>query len=211
MHISSVRSILSCESRDFVIFLEAIVNSKILFDASFCEIMGDKLFSLFFSLPTRIAMRSHLLNDIVRDWEQIQLPSEDTSAGLILSQEMPATAVNDSHSLHCTLLEDLVDEGDSGSSSRVHEHENFRIVSQQHVAIQTPWSRCTSPRAGRPVSTNGSHRSDSICICVFVCVFVSFSKRSNKLVFSQSSEKRVSISWALERDVCSVPTSRPAL
>ena len=61
----------------------------------FCEIMGNKLFSLFFSLPTRIAMRSHLLNDIVRDWEQIQLPSEDTSAGLILSQEMPATAVND--------------------------------------------------------------------------------------------------------------------
>ena len=35
-------------------------------------------------------------------------------------------------------LEDLVDEGDSQSSSRVHEHENFRLVLQLHAAIQTP-------------------------------------------------------------------------
>ena len=35
-------------------------------------------------------------------------------------------------------LEALVDEGDSRSSSRAHEHENFRLVSQRHVAIQTP-------------------------------------------------------------------------
>ena len=33
-------------------------------------------------------------------------------------------------------LEDLVDEGDSRSSSRAHEHENFRLVSQLHVAIR---------------------------------------------------------------------------
>ena len=33
-------------------------------------------------------------------------------------------------------LEDLVDEGGSRSSSRVHEHENFRLVSQLNVAIQ---------------------------------------------------------------------------
>ena len=38
-------------------------------------------------------------------------------------------------------LEDLVDEVDSRSSSRAHEHENFRLVSQLHVAIQTPCSR----------------------------------------------------------------------
>ena len=34
-------------------------------------------------------------------------------------------------------LEELVDEGDSRSSSRAHEHENFLLVSQLHVAIQT--------------------------------------------------------------------------
>ena len=39
-------------------------------------------------------------------------------------------------------LEDLVDEGDSRSSSRAHEHENFRLVSQLNVAIQILWSRC---------------------------------------------------------------------
>ena len=39
-------------------------------------------------------------------------------------------------------LEALVDEGDSRSSSPVREHGSFRIVSQLHVAIQTPWSRC---------------------------------------------------------------------
>ena len=49
-------------------FLEAIVNSfKILFDASLSQIMGIKVFYLFFSLPMTIGMRSHLLNDIVRD------------------------------------------------------------------------------------------------------------------------------------------------
>ena len=35
-------------------------------------------------------------------------------------------------------LEVLVDEGDSRSSSRVREHGSFRLVSQLHVAIQTP-------------------------------------------------------------------------
>ena len=33
-------------------------------------------------------------------------------------------------------LEELVDEGDSRSSSQFHEHESFRLVSQLHVAIQ---------------------------------------------------------------------------
>ena len=40
---------------------------KILFDASLSQIAGNKMFSLFFSLPMTIAMRSSLLNDIVRD------------------------------------------------------------------------------------------------------------------------------------------------
>ena len=78
------------------IFLEAIVNSfKILFDASLYQIMCNKVFYLFFSLPMTIVMRWLLLNDTVRDWEKIQFPSEDTSAGLILSQEMPTRAVDD--------------------------------------------------------------------------------------------------------------------
>ena len=34
-----------------------------------------------------IAMRSPLLNDKVRDWEKIQLPSVDATAGLILSSD----------------------------------------------------------------------------------------------------------------------------
>ena len=40
-------------------------------------------------------------------------------------------------------FEDLVDEGESRSSSRIREHENFRLVSQLHLASQTPWSRCS--------------------------------------------------------------------
>ena len=39
-------------------------------------------------------------------------------------------------------LEDLVDEGGSRSSSRAHEHENFRLASQLNVAIQIFQSRC---------------------------------------------------------------------
>ena len=44
----------------------------------------------------------------------------------------------------------------------------------------------------------------------FSSVSLSLSKRSTeKLIFSQPSKKRVSISWALERDICSVVTGRP--
>ena len=35
-------------------------------------------------------------------------------------------------------LEELVDEGDSRSSLGVRENGSFRLVSQLHVAIQTP-------------------------------------------------------------------------
>ena len=40
---------------------------KILFDASLSQIMGNNVFYLFFSLLKSIAMKSHLLIDIVRD------------------------------------------------------------------------------------------------------------------------------------------------
>ena len=39
---------------------------KTLFHTSLSQIMGDEVRSLFFSLPITIAMKSHLLNDIVR-------------------------------------------------------------------------------------------------------------------------------------------------
>ncbi len=51
--------------------------------------MGDKVFSLCFSLSMP------LLHDMVRDRENIKLPTVDTSAGFILSQKMPTSAVND--------------------------------------------------------------------------------------------------------------------
>ena len=109
-------------------------------------------------------------------------------------------------------LEELVDEGDSRSSSRVREHENFRLVSQLHVAIQTPWSRCLSPRAG---GIDVHQRVAPFWLdqhLRLLSVSLSLSKRStDKLVLSQPSEKCVSISWALERDVCSVSTGRAVL
>ena len=90
-------------------------------------------------------------------------------------------------------LEELVDEDDSRSSSRVREHGNFRLVSQLHVAIQTLKSMSISSRCVTSVS-------------------LSLSKRlTDKLVLSQPSKMRVSISWALERDVCSAITGRPVL
>ena len=52
----------------FRIFQEAIVNPfKMPLDASLSQIMGNMMVSLFFSLPISMAMRSSLLNDIVRD------------------------------------------------------------------------------------------------------------------------------------------------
>ena len=77
--------------------------------------------------------------------------------------------------------------GDSRSSSRTHEHENFRLVSQLHVAIQILWSQCP-PR--RTVRTNRlvvqSQRVSPFCHDLhlrFLSVSLSFFKRStNQLV-----------------------------
>ena len=50
------------------VVLEAIVNPfKTFLDASLSQTMGNKMFSLFFSLPITMAMMSPFLNDIVRD------------------------------------------------------------------------------------------------------------------------------------------------
>ena len=45
---------------------------------------------------------------------------------------------------HCFvyLVEEIVGEGGSRSSSQVHEHDSYQLVSQQNVAIQVFWSRC---------------------------------------------------------------------
>ena len=60
-------------------------------------------------------------------------------------------------------------------------------------------------RCGR-TSWLSTHNGSS----TFLSVSSSLSKRStNKLVFLQSGEERVSISWTLERDVCSVTTGLP--
>ena len=97
-------------------------------------------------------------------------------------------------------LEALVDEGDSRSSSRVREHGKFRLVSQLHVAIQTPWSRCLFPHVVwtncRLFTSNGSLRSSAS---------LSLSERStDKLILSQPSKKRVSISKGPKRMVTKV-------
>ena len=69
-------------------------------------------------------------------------------------------------------FEDLVDEGNSRSSSRAHEHENIQFHNcmwqSRHPEVDVYLFEL-----GRPVSTNGSHRSISICIYVFVCLCLS--------------------------------------
>ena len=81
----------------------------------------------------------------------------------------------------------------------LHEDENFQLVSQLRVAIQTRWSRCPSPRAA---GTSVHQRvACSISICVFVCVFVSLYPFNKQLGALAVKRWRVLISWALERDV----------
>ena len=50
------------------------------------------------------------------------------------------------HWLDVDLVEEIVGEGGSRSSSQVHEHDSYQLVSQQNVAIQAFWSRC-QPRS----------------------------------------------------------------
>ena len=67
---------------------------------------------------------------------------------------------------HCFVVdrpEDLVYEGDSRSSSRVHEHDSYQLVLHQNVAIRVFWSRC-QPRLTWALvifitANNGSLRS----------------------------------------------------
>ena len=212
------------------------------------------MLSLFFSLPMTIAMKSSFLNDIVRDGENIQLPSVeyvgwidflsrdahkcskkclDSNKEGILSIALKKLSRVTQIALHwpclessslifhlmgckhyfvADRLEDLVDEDDSRSSSRVHEHENFRLVSQLHVAIQTPWSRYLSPRAGgTSVHQRVAPFYLNLHLRLCLCLCLSLNVHNKQFGFLQSREKRVSISWALERDVCSVSPGHPVL
>ena len=78
------------------IFQETIVNPfKMPFDASLFQIMSLMIVSLFWSFPISMAMRTSLLNDIVRDWEKVQCILNGASAGFTFFQEMPASAIDD--------------------------------------------------------------------------------------------------------------------
>ena len=78
------------------IFQETIVNPlKIPLDASLSQIMENMMVFLFFSLPKSMAMRSHLLNDIILNWEKVQCTLNGVSAGFTFFQELPASAIND--------------------------------------------------------------------------------------------------------------------
>ena len=98
----------------------------------------------------------------------------------------------------------------------LHELTNTRIFGLFHDFMwQSRYSevnvhlveRCG--RTGWLSNHNGSPRPIMIYIYV-LSLSLSLSKRStNKLVFLQSRKKRVSISWALEWDVCSVTTGLP--
>ena len=88
--------------------------------------------------------------------------------------------------------------GQKISSSRVHEHENFRLVLQLHVAIQTPWSLCLSPRAGgtnvhqrvAPFSLD-LHLRLCLCLCLSLnvqqTIWYSCSLERNVLRFPEHS------------------------
>ena len=76
------------------------------------------------------------------------------------------------HYFDADRLEDLVDKGDSRSSSRVREHGNFRLVSQLHMAIQTTvksmstsssWVDCCPP-TGRSVLTRSASTFSSVSL-----------------------------------------------
>ena len=75
-------------------------------------------------------------------------------------------------------LEDLVDEGDSRSSSRAHEHENFRLVLQLQDTLKSmsTSSNCVDELVGCPITTGLTVLSRSASTSLSVSLY--FSKLS---------------------------------
>ena len=97
IHFASVRSVLFCESRNFKIFLKAIVNSfQFLFETSPPRIMGHEMLFLCISFAVPSTTRSPLLDDVVLDWESIQSPLVKKLAGFTFFEEMSTSALDNS-------------------------------------------------------------------------------------------------------------------
>ena len=80
------------------ISLETIVNYiKILFDASLSRVVGHEMLCLCVGFAVPSTMRSHLLDDVVRDGESIQSPLTKILTGFACNQEMCTSATD--HSL----------------------------------------------------------------------------------------------------------------
>ena len=93
---SSVRSCSSWDARKSGSFKKRPwVPWKTPLDASLFQIMGNMIFSLFLSFPISVAMRSSLLNHMVRNWEKVQCILNDASVGCSFFQEMPTSAIDD--------------------------------------------------------------------------------------------------------------------
>ena len=109
-------------------------------------------------------------------------------------------------------LEELVDEGDLSiffTSSRTRKFSAcFTTACGNPDTLKSMFisSRCVnnsdcSLPTGRTVLTRSASTFSSASLSLSI-------RSTDKLVLSQPSKKRVSISWALERDVCSVITGR---
>ena len=64
-------------------------------EASFSQLMGNMIVSLFCSFPISMAMKSSLLNDIILNREKVQCTLNGASVGFTFFQEMPAGAIDD--------------------------------------------------------------------------------------------------------------------
>ena len=96
MHVSSVQPIFSCESRKTVSrWKRSWIPSNFFLRHLLRALRATKCFFSAFSFAVPSTTRSLLLDDVVLDWEGIQSPLVRISAGLILSQEMHTSAIND--------------------------------------------------------------------------------------------------------------------
>ena len=95
MFFSSVQPIFELLITICWISLEAIVNSiKNHIETSPPRIVGHEMFFLCLSFAVPSTTRSHLLDDVILDWEGIQSPLVKMLAGFTFSQEMSTSAID---------------------------------------------------------------------------------------------------------------------